>query len=262
MHAVADGWGFGFGRCLTRAISIVAIMLVISAVPGMAQQDSSASKLPDAPSQSQATANPTPAQSKNGTLDLLAGRSRMFPNLASDTRPLTSNQKFVLACQNSVSLFNVFGSAMGAGINQARNADSGYGQGAEGYFKRFGASMAFGASSNLIGTYALASLLRQDPRFFLQHNPSFGEAVKYSVARVVVTKMDSGHRGINWSGILGPLGASALANTYLPADSQGVGPTFSRWGTSLAGSAGTNLLREYWPQINRRLKLSSVGIAP
>jgi len=264
MHVVADKLAGNDGTRLTRTICVVAMAVIVAVAPAMAQQAASAAKLPDAPSQqtSQPSDQKATPQSDNGMFDLLAGRSRMFPNLASDTQPLTPNQKFVLACRNSVSVFNVLGSAMGAGINQARNADAGYGQGASGYFKRFGASMAFASSSNLIGTYALASLLHQDPRFFLLRDPSFGQAVKYSVARVFVTRMDDGHRGINWSGMLGPLGASALANTYLPTDSQGVGPTFSRWGISLAGTAGVNLFREYWPVINRSLKLSNAGISP
>jgi hypothetical protein len=58
----------------------------------------------------------------------------------------------------------VIGTAAGAGISQARDTKTGYGQGAEGYFKRWGAGMAFAATSNMVGTFAIASVLQEDPR--------------------------------------------------------------------------------------------------
>ena len=186
----------------------------------------------------------------------------MFPTLAVNTKPLTPPQKLELAARNSISLYTVVGSGIAAGISQARDTYTGYGQGAEGYFKRFGASMAFAATNNMLGTFAIASMLHEDPRYFVLNSPSFKKSLGYAVTRVAVTRMDDGRDGVNFAGLLAPLGASAVMNTYVPADSQGVGPTFSRWGVALAISAGTNLLREYWPRINKRLKLPNMGIAP
>ena len=43
---------------------------------------------------------------------------------------------------------------------------------------------------------------------------TFKQAVKYSAARIVRTRGDSGSRVINFAGLLGPLAGEALANTY------------------------------------------------
>lgn len=227
-----------------------------------AQESGTTSVLPDAPS---ATVQ---AQSENKpdvvgavpVVNLLAGRSRVFPNLAINTTPLSKREKFELAANNSVSGYAVFGSAISAGVSQARDTYAGYGQGAEGYFKRFGASMAFGASNNLFGTFMIASALHEDPRYFVENSGRIGESIRYATSRVFLCRMDDGTQGVNWAGILGPLGASALANVYVPAGSQGVGPTFTRWGTSLAIAAGSNLLREYWPHINKKLRMPDFGL--
>ena len=120
--------------------------------------------------------------------------------------------------------------------------------------------MAFASSSNFFGTFLLPSLLHQDPRFFVRDTGNFGDKVGYATSRIFITRSDRGGEIINWSGMLGPLGAAALANTYLPEDSRGVGLTFSRWGTSLAGTAASNVLREFWPTINRRLRPSKTGL--
>ncbi|MGA9566016.1 MAG: hypothetical protein WBS19_10880 [Candidatus Korobacteraceae bacterium] len=227
-----------------------------------AQQSGSASELPDVPSAT------VPAQSESKpdvigavpVVNLLAGRSRVFPNLAVNTTPLSKREKFELFANNSVSGYAVIGSGISAGISQARDTYAGFGQGADGYFKRFGASLAFGASNNLFGTFVIASALHEDPRYFVENSGKIGESIQYATSRVFICRMDDGSRGVNWAGILGPLAASALANVYVPPGSQGVGPTFSRWGTSLAIAAGSNLLREYWPHINKKLRLPDFGL--
>ena len=86
---------------------------------------------------------------------------------------MTSWQKFKLAANNSVALSTIAAAAAGAAYGQAVNSPSGYGQGAEGYGKRFGADMARTASENLFGTFLLASALHQDPRFYVRKNLSF-----------------------------------------------------------------------------------------
>ena len=193
-------------------------------------------------------------------VNLLSGHSRVFPNLAVTTKPLQPNEKFLLAVENSVSTFTVFGTAAGAGLGMAMDTNSGYGQGAEGYFKRWGAGMAFASSNQLIGTYAIASLIHQDPRYFVQNSGKFKQSVGYAVSRVFVARYDDGHIGANWAQILGPLGAAGLANTYLPSDNRTVGHTFENYAISMGIAAGVNILREYWPHINKKLGLPTLGV--
>jgi hypothetical protein len=227
---------------------------------GMAQQPDSSAKLPDAASTTQAMPEQKDALADIPVVNLLAGKSWVFPNLAINNKPLTPKQKFYLAANNTVSGFNLIGTAAAAGISQARDTYPGYGQGAEGYFKRWGAGLAFSASNEMIGTFAIASLLHEDPRYFVQNSGKFGQSVKYAVSRVVVCRMDDGSTGVNWADILGPLGAAGLQNTYLPEPNRTVGTTFENYGISLAITAGTNLLREYWPHINKKLGLPSFGM--
>jgi hypothetical protein len=193
-------------------------------------------------------------------VNLLSGKSRVFPNLAVTTKPMTSKEKLLLAVENSVSPFTVIGTAAGAGVGQAMDTNSGYGQGAEGYFKRWGAGMAFASSNQLIGTYAIASVIHQDPRYFVQNSGKFQESVRYAVSRLFVARYDDGHTGANWAQILGPLGAAGLANTYLPSENRTIGNTFENYAISEGIAAGVNVLREYWPHINKKLGLPSMGL--
>ena len=115
--------------------------------------------------------------------------------------------------------------------------------------------MARRSSSQILGTFLLASALHQDPRFFVRNDLNLGGSIKYAIRRVFVTRGDSGDPEFNWSGLLGMMGSEGLANVYYPDNYRSATNTFSRFGFDMLGNAGGNLLRQYWPRINRRLKL-------
>jgi hypothetical protein len=80
--------------------------------------------------------------------------------------PLTPKQKFGLFVKGTLDPFPAIVYLVQAGLSQARDTHSGYGQGAAGYGKRFGAALADGTSARFVSTYAFPSLLHQDPRYF------------------------------------------------------------------------------------------------
>jgi len=175
---------------------------------------------------------------------------------------MSPGQKFELACRNSVSLATIGGALVGAAYNQAVDSPDGYGQGAEGYGKRVGAAMARSASYNLIGNFAIASVMHEDPRFYVKRHLSFMESVKYSAVRVFATRSDDGKPVANYAGLVGPLASEALATTYYPAGDNGVGDVFIRYASDIGWQFGGNLLRQYWPTINRKLHLVTPPTSP
>jgi hypothetical protein len=185
--------------------------------------------------------------------NLLDRKSVVFPDIAASTEALTTQQKFKLFIDNSISVHTIMGAATGAAISQAAGSPTGHGQGWEAYGKRFGSSMARQASSEFFGTFILASALHQDPRFFPEVNPRFGQSVKYSVKRLFVTRNDAGQEVANVSGLLGPLLDEGLANVYWPDRNRTVGDTLLRYGLDLVTRVGGNMLREYWPKVHRKL---------
>jgi Carboxypeptidase regulatory-like domain len=86
--------------------------------------------------------------------------------LGANTVPLSSGQKFHLALKASTDPVVFLGVGLVAGMNQAGDRYSDYGQGVEGYAKRFGASYATFNSGLWIGGAILPSILKQDPRYF------------------------------------------------------------------------------------------------
>jgi hypothetical protein len=239
---------------MPRLSLMTAICCLCAASLGQQQPGAS----PDAPSasaQSQATQGTNPLRNGMSIFQLLQRKSVVFPDLATNTGPLDPWQKFKLAANNSVSLATAGAALMGSAYGQAINSPAGYGQGAEGYGKRFGADMARSASGNLFGTFLIASVLHEDPRFYVRRNLSFKQTVKYAAVRLAVTRSDSGKRVTNFAGLLGLLAGEGLANTYYPEGNRGVRSTFIRYGSDLGWRFGGNMLRQYWPNINRKLRL-------
>jgi len=188
--------------------------------------------------------------------NLVEGKSIVFPDIASSTEPLSPGKKFEVFVDNSVSLHMVIWAAMGSGVGQAADSSTGFGQEGGAYAKRFGSAMARHSSSEFFGTFLLASVLREDPRFFPEVNPSLGHSIKYSLQQLFVTRNDSGQRVANLSGLLGPALAEGLANAYWPDRNRTVGDTFVRYGLDLAARAGGNILRDYWPVAYKKLRRS------
>jgi len=242
---------------MQRLVLTTAICCLVCA--GSAGQQNQSGGSPDASSAS--AQSPTAPQQNNPVqtgmvfFQLLERRSRVFPDLATNTGPLDGWQKFKLAANNSVALSTIGTALIASAYGQAVNSPAGYRQGGEGYAKRFGADLARAASANLFGTFLIASVLQEDPRFYVKKNLSFQQSVKYSVVRVAIARSDSGKPVINFGGLLGPLAGEVLANTYYPRGNQGVGNTFIRYTSDLGWKFGGNLLRQYWPKINRKLQL-------
>jgi hypothetical protein len=197
-----------------------------------------------------------------GTMRLVARRSIFFPDLALDKHALTPLQKLELATDNSVAPSMVFGDLISAGIDQATNSLKGYGQEYGGFGKRLGSALATSTTNQYFKTFLLPTVLHEDPRYFVLLHGSAAKRVSYAITRVVVTQTDARAEHVNWSEIAGPLMAEGLANVYLPSEERTVGRTFRRYGIRIGVGAAGNIVKEYWPTIFKRLRLSDSMAAP
>ena len=160
--------------------------------------------------------------------------------------PLTSKQKYELAWKSSIDPATFVITGIGAGIEQATNAFSGYGQGAQGYAKRYGAGYADDVIGTMIGGAILPSLFKQDPRYFWKGDGTIRSRVVYAIGRAVLTKGDNGKTQPDYSGLLGSLAAAGISNLYYPAsDRNGAGLTFENFAIGIGGSAIGNLFQEF-----------------
>jgi hypothetical protein len=163
-----------------------------------------------------------------------------------DALPLQPRQKFELAWKTTIDPVTFAATGAFAGVQQAQNQFSGYGQGAHGYAKRYGAAYGDAFIGTMIGGAILPSLLKQDPRYFYKGTGSTRSRILYALANAVICKGDNGHWQPDYSGILGALAAGGISNLYYPAKSRnGAGLTFENTLIGIGGSAVANLFQEF-----------------
>lgn len=164
------------------------------------------------------------------------------PNAA----PLTPRQKFQLAWKSTIDpvSFGVTGAI--AGVEQATNQFGGYGQGAAGYGRRYGAAYGDLVTGTFIGGAILPSILKQDPRYFYKGTGSVRSRVLYAIANSVICKGDNGRWQPNYSGIAGSLASGGISNLYYPEnDKADVALTFENALIGIGETAAVNLLQEF-----------------
>jgi hypothetical protein len=168
--------------------------------------------------------------------------------------PLTTKQKFAVVTRSSFDYIQIPWYAFLAGISQAQNSEPGYGQGAAGYGKRFGAAAADGTIENYWTSAILPSLLHQDPRFYQLGKGGFWHRTFYAMSRIVVTRTDSGGSQFNSSEVFGSAIAAGISTySYHPHADKTLSNTASVWGSQIGYDTVTIVLKEFWPDIRRKI---------
>jgi hypothetical protein len=174
---------------------------------------------------------------------------------ASQIPPLTAKQKFRVQARTSFDYVVVPWYGFLAGISQAENSEPEYGQGAAGYGKRYGTSLADGTIENFWVFAILPSLVHQDPRFYQMPRGAFAHRAAYAMSRIFITRSDSGHRQFNLSEILGSAIAAGISTyTYHPRPERTLGNMASVWGSQVGYDAISIEVKEFWPDIRRKLR--------
>ena len=270
--------GFSSTLCLLRGAALtVTLMLPVEgwAQVQVAQGDSD---LPAAPvtQPGNAPAQPNGMPSANGPIfprttvkpgvtsaDMLKQEERqrilgVMPNFntvesSAGVPSLSPGQKFHLMFKSSIDPFVFVADGFVAGLSQARNTNPGFGQGAEGYFKRFGASYLDTADGNLWGNAILPILFKEDPRYLRLGSGSFTHRFLYSAGTTIWCRRDNGSWGPNYANVLGNFISGGISNAYYPAADRGFGETVDGALTVTAeGIVGAEFV-EFWPDISRHL---------
>lgn len=183
---------------------------------------------------------------------LMDGHPTRFPYSAAD--------KFHLFIKDTYDPFALLGEGFTAFYNQAQGNPYGFGGGARGYSRRFGALVGTDFAGEFFGTFLFPSVLHTDPRYFRKVEGSFGSRAFYALTRTLITKKDSGGETFNASNFLASIAASAISNTYYPGRKRGVWPTLERSSINIGFDSLTGLYREFWPEMAHALHIPAFVI--
>ena len=226
--------------------ALVVSAFMVSATPAAGQSSQGSTGQYDAPPD-----QPPPATSDD----------RLFwtlPNFltvknAGVMRPLTAGEKYDVVFRSSFDYVEFGWYAVLAGISQAQNASPTDGRGFSGFAKRFGTAFADGSIDNFMVGAIFPSLLKEDPRYFQLGEGSAWHRVEYSVSRLIVTRSDRGRQKLNVSELLGTAATAGLATAYRPGTDRTMRTVASVWATQLAYDGLALTLKEFWPDIRRKV---------
>jgi hypothetical protein len=173
---------------------------------------------------------------------------------ASQAKPLSRKEKFAIAAKGSFDPYEFTVVGIVAGIRQAENSSPGFGQGAEGYAKRYGAAFADQVDGNIMVGGLYPSILKIDPRYFQLGRGSFAHRFGYAIDRIFITRTDSGRSVFNLPEFAGNATAIAISNVYYPAADRSFSSSLSDWGTQMGLDALGNELKEFWPDVHHYLQ--------
>jgi hypothetical protein len=137
-------------------------------------------------------------------------------------------------------------------IQQAAGADKGYGQGVEGYSKRYGANFADAFTNQLFTVGVFPTLLHEDPRYFRKGQGGVFLRTLYALSRDFVTRTDSGTERYNFSEVLGNLSSGAISNLYYPQGDRRPEDILTRMGFQMGYDAMFNVLKEFYPDLKKK----------
>ncbi len=165
--------------------------------------------------------------------------------------PISAKRKFYIGYKDSTD-YPIYGlSAVLAGLGQWTDSHASFGQGMEGFGKRYATTISDQLIGNFLTESIMPSLLHEDPRYFRKATGSKWKRTGYAASRIFVTKTDSGKTTFNFAEVSGNAVAAVIGNTYYTGE-RSVNDNVERFYSQLATDAFSQVLKEFWPDIKRR----------
>jgi len=229
------------------------------------QQEAVAEPMPPQPSPNPTQRGFTIKEQQNIEHEKETGTSKdrlfwILPNFltiesADQVPPLTAREKFETQARGLMDPSEFALMAVVAGLGQASNSIPQYGQGFEGYAKRYVTAYADNAVENMMASAVLPSLLHQDPRYYQLGEGGFARRTWHAFSRLFVTRSDSGKDEFNYSEVFGAGMAATISDYgYHPSGNQSAGNVANVWGTQMGLDYMTYMLKEFWPDLRRRFE--------
>lgn len=194
---------------------------------------------------------PSPSEPEDKRIFWIIPNFRTSPSL-NPYVPLTSHEKWKIATEDSFDRGTVALAVLFAGEAQLTHSTPTFGQGAAGYARSLGTSYADFVIGDMMTEAIYPAVLRQDPRYFRRGTGTVWQRLGSAAGQIFWTHADSGRMQFNYSEIIGNSTAVAISNAYYP-DNRTAANAVSKLGVQLGVDMAANILKEFWPDIERKV---------
>ena len=179
---------------------------------------------------------------------------------AANIPTMTTGEKFKVIARSSFDPVEFVWYGVISAVGQAQNSESAYGQGWGAYGKRYATNLADGTVEGFMTSAILPSVLKQDPRYYVLGHGGFWHRTSYALSRLIITRSDAGSSQFNASEIFGSASAAAISTYgYHPENDKTLGNAASVWGTQVAYDGLAFVVKEFWPDIRRKIRSKRAG---
>ena len=177
-----------------------------------------------------------------------------------EVKPLTPLEKGRLAIRNAIDPFNALTILGDAAISIGFDAHSPYGPGMAGFGRNVGVSATQDLTGEFFSTFAIPSLVHQDPHYHRMPNASIPRRVRHAILQVVWTQGDNGKGMVNYADVAGAAIEDEISNLYVPGRKTNLPASASRYGIGLATAPIDNFVSEFLPDVARHIHVQIVVI--
>lgn len=194
---------------------------------------------------------PSSAQSK----DSEQGLPSAFHCGDRDDLKMSPKDKACYWWTNSFNAQMLLGAAFNTALDPIFNGSTNpyWGQGAEGFSKRFGTrvaqSMAKGTGQALVG-----ALFKEDPRLYVSRKDGFWPRFGFAVTHTLIVKNDAGREQLSAGRLAGAFASGFVGMAWTPGPINTTDSALVRTGTAMGGVLAGSLWKEFQPDI---MKLAS-----
>jgi hypothetical protein len=209
------------------------------------------SSLPDAPSVTPAANNPNDQFGKQPKRILGIVPNYRAVSANEHLPPLNFKGELWLATQDTFDYSDFIFVGVLAGVDMANKSEPAFGQGAEGFGKYYWHVFVDGGIENYMTEAIVPVATKEDPRYYTMGKGGLVKRTGYAVSRLFITRTNSGGSTFNLSEVVGAGAAAGIGNAYYPAESNPWVKTYQRWGTQVGLDGAFNVIKEFWPDIDR-----------
>jgi hypothetical protein len=205
---------------------------------------------PPAPAPQTPPADQPPPQTKR-----ILGIIPNFRSVNVDVKlpPESVKEKFMTATEDSFDYSSIFIPGFLAAYSLGTNQYPEFHQGAAGYARYFWHAAVDQTSENYMVEFVVPTITHEDSRYYTLGRGGFMKRTRYALSRAVVTRTDSGRETFNFSEVFGAGGAAGLSSLYYPSRERSFSNVASEWGLDVGIDAASFVVKEFWPDINRKL---------
>lgn len=160
--------------------------------------------------------------------------------------PFTVGGKFSYRVVQSFGARGFLGAAVGAAIGQGLNTPHEWGQGAQGFGRRYASGFS-GNFSRQTFSFVLESAFHEDPRYFPSEEKGKKQRAFNALKQIIRCKTDGGGDSFAYGRVFSAFGAGQLVNAWQPKSTGSVGDGIKRGFITLGADAGFNFLQEFFP---------------